>query len=84
MAVDAFTNGLKDKDLVKSLYLNPPEDFDDIMDKAKDHMKVDEVMQSIDDEALQSTCNKKTKKEKGEQKKPERQKSVPPSKKTPS
>lgn len=51
MALVAFTNGLKDIDLVKSLYLNPLEDFDFIMDRPKDHMIVDEALKSTDDEA---------------------------------
>lgn len=61
MAVAAFTNGLKDKELVKSLYLNPPEDFDDIMYKEKDHMIVDEALHSTDDKAPELSSNKKMK-----------------------
>lgn len=37
VVVITLTNSPKHKDLVKNLYLIPPEDFDDIMDKAKDH-----------------------------------------------
>lgn len=70
VVVAAFPNGFKDKDFVKSLYLNPPVYFDDTMDRAKDHMIVDEVLQSTDDEAPLPSSTKKTKIGKGEIKKP--------------
>lgn len=72
VAVAAFTNDLKDIDLMKTLHLNPLKDFNDIIDMAKDHMAVDE--------ALQSPSSKKVKKEKGEQNKAKRPKSSPASK----
>lgn len=44
MITVAFTNGLKDQDLVKSLYLNPPDDFNNIIESAKKHVIVDATL----------------------------------------
>lgn len=49
-----FTNGLKDKDLIKSLYIEPPEDLDKIMDHAKTYMLSNEALRSSDDEVHDS------------------------------
>lgn len=48
----AFTKGLKDQDLVKSLHFNPFEDFDDINGRAKHHMMVTKGLQSIDNDVF--------------------------------
>src|SRR5205809_4557128 len=45
VAVAAFTNGVKDKDLIRSLYERPPEDFDDIMNSARSYMLTNEALQ---------------------------------------
>lgn len=64
--VVAFTNDLKDKDLLESLYLNPPKYFECIIDRANNHTIMDEALKSIDDETPQPYCNKKMKTRKGE------------------
>lgn len=49
----AFIAGLrknKNKDLIRSLYLTPPEDFDSTMRKAKDHMLAEEALDSSNNE----------------------------------
>src|SRR3954462_12325437 len=45
VAIAAFTNGVKDKDLVRSLYERPPVDFDDIMNRARSYMLTNEALQ---------------------------------------
>lgn len=67
VVIAAFTDGPKDKDFVKSLYLNHPEYFYDIMDRAKDHMIVDEALQSTNDEAPQFLLPRRQSKERGSQ-----------------
>lgn len=42
VSMAAFTNDLKDKDLIRSFYSKPPEDFDDIMSQAMTHMLTNE------------------------------------------
>lgn len=66
MAVIASTKGLKDKDLARFLYLNPLENFDDIMDRAEDHMLVNEALQSIDNDTPPSSNKKANKGNKGQ------------------
>lgn len=51
MVVATFTNDLKDKELVRILYLNLHKDFDDIMVRVNDPMILVEALQSTDDEA---------------------------------
>lgn len=46
VAMVAFTNKIKDKDLIKSLYIEPPEDFDDIMDHEKTYILANEALSS--------------------------------------
>lgn len=53
VAMVAFTTGLKkrkNKDLVISLYLNPPKDFNSTMSRAKDYMLADKALNFSDDE----------------------------------
>lgn len=50
MAIAALTKGLKNWDLVKSMYLDPLGDFDDIMNQVKDHRLAKEALQSSNDE----------------------------------
>lgn len=38
----SFTNGLKDKDMIKSLYTQPHEDFENIMRRVKTYTRPDE------------------------------------------
>lgn len=48
-----FTAGLrtnKNNELIRSLYLTPPEDFDSTMRRAKDYMLVDEASNTPNDE----------------------------------
>lgn len=51
VAKATFTNRLEDKELVMSLYLDPPENFNDIMDCIKDHMLANEALHSSRDKA---------------------------------
>jgi hypothetical protein len=44
VAIAAFTNGLRDKDLVKSLYRRQPTSFDDLMMQARSHMLASKVI----------------------------------------
>lgn len=46
----AVTNGLRDLDLVKFLYINRQEDYDDTMDRAKTYMLANEALHSSGDE----------------------------------
>lgn len=78
MVVAASANGLKDTNLVMSLYLNPLKDFENIMDMTIDHMIMDEALQSFGNEAPQPSSTKKTMNGKGKHKKPERPRTPPP------
>lgn len=63
IVLEAFTNGLKDKDLIRSLYTHPSEDFDDIMSQTKTYMIANEVLHSSNDETsdLMNQSNKRRK-----------------------
>src|SRR3954471_3819892 len=50
VAIAAFTNGLKEKDLIKSLYKHPPKNYDGVMSRAKTYMVAEEAMQFSSDE----------------------------------
>jgi hypothetical protein len=51
IAITAFTNGLRDKDLVRTLYKHPPHCLDDVMTRAKTHMLASETLHPSSDEA---------------------------------
>src|SRR5204863_9669468 len=61
VAIAAFTNGVKDKDLVRSLYERPPEDFDDIMNRARSHMLTNEALQSQKEDSPPPRQSKRSK-----------------------
>lgn len=42
--MEAFTNGLKNIDLIRPLYTHPPKNFDDTMSQAKTYMLADEAV----------------------------------------
>lgn len=50
IVIATFTNGLRDRDLVKSLYKRQPKSFDDVMTRAKAHMLAKEAIHSLSDE----------------------------------
>lgn len=77
LTVVAFTKYLKDKDWVKFFYLNPPKDFDHIMDKAKDLMMPNKVLQFTDYTPVLSS-GKKAQKGNIEQKWSQKPRSSPP------
>lgn len=45
-AMAAFTKGIKKKELVRSLYLDPAGDFDSAVSRAKDYMLADKGLYS--------------------------------------
>src|SRR5206468_1182256 len=61
VAIAAFTNGVKDKDLIRSLYERSPEDFDDIMNRARSYMLMNEALQPQKDESPLQKQSKKSK-----------------------
>lgn len=67
VAMAAFTKGFNDKDHVKFLYLNPFKDFDEIMNRAKDHLIVNKALQFTDDNVPLPSFGKKAKKQNGAQ-----------------
>lgn len=79
----AFTKGLKNnknEELVRSLYLNPPENFDVAMSRANDNMLADEALDSSEEEeqALRTKQHKKAKRGKPSSKQPAASRSPPP------
>lgn len=63
IAMAAFTNGLKDMNLIKSIYTKPFQDSNDIISHAKKYMLANEALASYDSEA-QDLENKPRKKQK--------------------
>src|SRR3954464_13634004 len=61
VAIAAFTNGVKDKDLIRSLYERPPEDFNDIMNRARSHMLTNEDLQSQKEDSPPPKQSKRSK-----------------------
>src|SRR3954471_8730360 len=76
VAIAAFTNGLKEKDLVKSLYKHPPEDFDGVMSRAKTYMVAGEAMQTSSDDEPPKKSQKRGREE-GNSKKKDRARTPP-------
>src|SRR5438270_4848634 len=61
VAMASFMNGVKDKDLIRSLYERPPEDFDDIMNRARSHMLTNEALQSQKEDSPPPRQSKRSK-----------------------
>src|SRR3954462_6146273 len=61
VATVAFTNRVKDKDLIGSLYERPPEDFDDIMNRARSYMLTNEAFQPQKEESPPLKQSKRSK-----------------------
>src|SRR4051812_16154629 len=85
VAITAFTNGLKEKDLIKSLYKHPPRDFDGVMSRAKTYMVAGEAVQFSSDEEPSKKTQKRGRDEGSFKKKdcvrtppPRRARSLPP------
>lgn len=51
IAISAFTNDLRDMDLVRLLYKKQLQSFDDVMTRVKTYMLVNETLHSLGDEA---------------------------------
>lgn len=63
VAMTTFTNKLKDKDPMRSLYPKPPEDFEDIMNQVKTYILANEALRSFEDKVrdLSSKQSKRSK-----------------------
>src|SRR5436190_6734854 len=61
VAMATFMNGVKDRDLIRSLYERPAEDFDDVMNRARSHMLTNEALQSQKEDSLPPRQSKKSK-----------------------
>src|SRR3954465_7444020 len=61
VAMAAFMNGVKDRDLIRSLYERPPEDFDDVINRARSRMLTNEALQSQKEDSPPPRQSKRSK-----------------------